>query len=154
MRAQAADLALLALRRARDARERDSRLGLYEVRALSRKRAEEAIAAATRLAQEPEFVGGTVLAFQTKAARGAALAMARREAEGSAASSQSVTDEATRRWQQDHQNLRVVDLLLERRAAERAAEHDRREARELDDLAAQGWLRAQATAEDGLGEGS
>ena len=37
--------------------------------------------------------------------------------------------------------MRVVDLLLERRAEVRAEERRRHEAHELDDLATQAWLR-------------
>jgi hypothetical protein len=38
-----------------------------------------------------------------------------------------------------------VDGLLERRALARAEERARREARELDDLAAQAWLRERTS---------
>jgi flagellar biosynthesis chaperone FliJ len=52
-----------------------------------------------------------------------------------------VAAEAERRWIADRQDLRTVELILERRAAARAHERARREARMLDDFAAQAWLR-------------
>ena len=63
-----------------------------------------------------------------------------------AAMSARVADEARRRWVADRSAVRVAELLLDRRAEARAEERARREAADLDDLAATGWLR-RTTAE-------
>ncbi len=140
------DRALGAVRRVRTAREQDSRIGLQQALAVSRERDQEAEQAQARLLGAPTFSAGTLADFRLHVLRMNGLAEAQRAAAGRAETSRAVAEEATRRWQHDRSHLRVVDLLLERRAEERAQERDRRDARELDDLAAQGWLRSgQAT---------
>jgi flagellar biosynthesis chaperone FliJ len=49
---------------------------------------------------------------------------------------------ARREWEERKVALAAVEHLLERRAARRRAEVARHEARELDDIASQRWLRA------------
>ena len=83
----------------------------------------------------------TVADFRVHTQRLTGLAEAGNRAEDAAASSVRIADEASSRWQHDRTEVRVVDLLLDRRAAVRAAERTRREAADLDDLAAVGWLR-------------
>jgi flagellar export protein FliJ len=138
------DRGLSAVRRVRSARENDSRIGLQHALAAARTKQEQADRLRDRLATTPAFAAGTVQDFLTHAQRLTGLAEAGSRAEQSAAASVRVADEAARRWQHDRTEVRVVDLLLERRAAERAAERARREAAELDDLAATGWLRRRA----------
>jgi hypothetical protein len=138
------DRALGAVRRVRTAREQDSRIGLQVALATSRQRRREAERANARLVQAPRFGVGSLTEFHGHVLHVTALAQAELLAADRAESSRAVAQEATVRWQRDRTALRVVDLLLERRAEERADERDRREARELDDLAAQGWLRAEA----------
>lgn len=135
------DRALGAVRRVRGAREQDSRIGLQQALATSRQRADEAGRARDRLLRAPAFAAGSVTDFQAHVLHLTGLAQRADEAARRADGSRAVADEAARRWQQDRTALRVVDLLLERRAEQRAEERGRREGRELDDLAAQGWLR-------------
>ncbi len=52
-----------------------------------------------------------------------------------------VTESAREHWQSDKTRLNAVEMLLDRRAAERAAAADRVEAKELDDIGARLWLR-------------
>lgn len=137
------DRALAAVRRVRSARERDSLIGLQQALATARQRAEEAELATQRVAAVPGFEAGSVSDFHRHVLHTTVLAADARAAADRANSGRLLADEATGRWQRDRTALRVADLLLERRAEQRAVERARREAAELDDLAAQGWLRAR-----------
>jgi flagellar protein FliJ len=141
MRTHEQDRALTAVRRVRSARESDSRIGLQHALAETRRKQEQAALLEARLDGATAFAAGTAADFQLHVQLLAALADAGRRAREAAAAGERVADEATRRWQHDRTEVRVVDLLLERRATDRAAERGRREAAELDDLAAAGWLR-------------
>jgi hypothetical protein len=135
------DRALAAVRRVRAARENDSKLGLQRLLIASRLRAAEVDRAAERLAGVPGFESGSPADLTDHVVRTAWLASSLRDAEYCAEVSREVAGEANRRWQMDRVQVRVVDILLERRAQARAEERARRETRELDDLAAQAWLR-------------
>ncbi|MGZ4581919.1 MAG: flagellar FliJ family protein [Nocardioidaceae bacterium] len=142
------DRGLAAVRRVRAARERDSRLGLQQALAVLADRHADAARAAARLDDHGSFAAGSVGDFQLHAVLGAALAAARNDADERAQAGARVAEEAANRWRADRARVRAVDLLLERRSDERALLRRRREERDLDDLAAQGWLRrtrAQAT---------
>lgn len=135
------DRGLTAVRRVRSARESDSRIGLQHALAETRRKQAEAVRLRTLLETSPGFEVGSVLDFRRHTQRLTGLAEAGTRAEDAAATSARVADEASSRWQHDRTEVRAVDLLLDRRAAARAAERTRREAAELDDLAAVGWLR-------------
>lgn len=135
------DRGLTAVRRVRSARESDSRIGLQHALAETRRKQAEAVRLRTLLETTPGFETGSVVDFRQHTQRLTGLAEAGTRAEDAAATSARVADEASSRWQHDRTEVRVVDLLLDRRAAARAAERARREAAELDDLAAVGWLR-------------
>lgn len=142
----APDRALEAVRRVRRARERDSRIGLVQARADTRRREVAAAAARDRLTGAPPFTAGDPVEFRAHASllRALADAVGRRDEE--VRTSRVVADEADRRWAGDRQAVRTVDLLLDRRAEERRHAHRRREATRLDELAAQGWLRTHRPA--------
>ena len=135
------DRGLTAVRRVRSARENDSRAGLQHALAETRRKQDEATRLRTMLETAPGFTDGSVVDFRLHTQRMSGLAEAGTRAVSAAATSARVADEAESRWQHDRTEVRVVDLLLDRRAAARAAERVRREAAELDDLAAVGWLR-------------
>lgn len=135
------DRGLTAVRRVRSVRESDSRIGLQHALVESRRKEDEASRLRAALEAEPGFGVGSVVDFRRHADRLSGLAEAGSRAETAAGASARVADEAARRWQHDRTEVRVVDLLLERRAAERSATRARREAADLDDLAAVGWLR-------------
>jgi flagellar FliJ protein len=135
------DRGLAAVRRVRSVREDDSRVGLQRALAETRRKQEEATRLRTALATAPTFAAGTVADFKRHTQHLAGLAEAGTRAEDDAARSARVAEEARSRWQHDRTEVRVVDLLLERRSAARAVERARRETAELDDLAAVGWLR-------------
>jgi flagellar FliJ protein len=135
------DRALNAVRRVRDAREQDSRFGLRHALTAVRERDAEVEHVARRRAEVGPFAQGTVADFTAHLAHLGALAALEQRAVEDARDSRLVAEESTRRWQGDRQRVRVVDVLLERRAQERREERARRETRELDDLASQSWLR-------------
>lgn len=138
------DRGMHAVRRVRSVRETDSRVGLQQ--AVAERRAagvrvselRRSLEVAGRRTTEP-----TTQAFLAARASMLALTGALREAERAWEVSRTVTDAAREQWQVDRTRLAAIDLLLERRASARRAEAARREARELDDLAAQRWLRAR-----------
>lgn len=146
------DRGLLAVRRVRTAREHDSLVGLQHALAEGRRRAEQAERLRDQVAAAPAFDAGTGADFRRHAEGLTLLAQASRAADDAAATGVRVADEARLRWQRDRTGVRVVDLLLERRAAERAAERNRRETAELDDLAAVAWLRRR-TEDTAVDEG-
>lgn len=144
MRVGDQDRALRAVRRVRDVREQDSRFGLSVALRSVQDREAEVETARDRVEHSPHFDTGSVADFQGHVDRIAGLVRLHSQATARAAASRTVADEARRRWQHDRQRVRVVDLLLERRAAERAEARARREQAQLDDLATQTWLRNRA----------
>jgi flagellar protein FliJ len=139
--ARAQDRGLAAVRRVRAARENDSRIGLQRALADARDRDATAQRAAGRVASAPSFGGGDAREFHRHRQVVTGLAGQWHDAEEMAAAGRRVAEQARLHWLADRTAVRTVDLLLERRAEERAAERDRREAALLDDLAASGWLR-------------
>lgn len=143
MKAAEEDRGLRAVRRVREVRENDSRFGLSVALASVRDRDAEVQRARARLETAEEFALGSVADFRSHVDRLSGLVALESVATTRAQASRTVAAEAQRRWQQDRRQVRVVDLLLERRALARAEERARREQAQLDDLASQGWLRAQ-----------
>lgn len=137
------DKALGAVERVRGVREQDSRIGLQ--RALAASAAQAAAVAAARLLIEthPTFTQGSAGDFASDRRLVTALAEQHEREKQRAEAGRGVAEEAQRRWRSDRARVRAVELLLERRAAERRAERERREVHELDDLAGQAWLRNQ-----------
>jgi flagellar export protein FliJ len=148
-KAHADDRGLAAVRRVRVARENDARVGLQ--RALTEQRVAEAAAvrARGRLAEAPTFGAGMLADFQLHRMLLTAMADDKRSTEEAAAASARIADEARLRWVADRTAVKVADQLLDRRRAARAEERSRREAAELDDLAATAWLRRAAEEQGG-----
>ena len=134
------DRGVLAVRRVRSVRETDSRIGLQQ--AVAERRAAGARVNDLRLrlnsAGRDQDQHATTAAFLAALL---SMSSALRDAEEAWETSRTVTESARDRWQVDRTRLEAIDLLLERRAAERRAERLRVEARELDDIAGQRWLR-------------
>ncbi len=144
MSADEQDRGLKAVRRVRDVREQDSRIGLRAAIEAVRRRDADLVAARARVESAGTFGTGSAADFRGHVDRLAGLVRLQDVVSARATASREVAEEATRRWQHDHQRVRVVDLLLERRAAERAAERARVEAHQMDDLATQAWQRNQS----------
>lgn len=138
------DPGLHAVARVREVRERDSRLGLQQALTLTQERERAAAAAQHDLTARAAFTHGPTPTYLASRHALAAMAARAQELAGLAAASRTSTEEARRRWQQDRTRLRAVESLLERRAEERRVEADRRESRELDDVAGRLWLRGRA----------
>ena len=137
------DAGLLAVARVRDVRERDSRTGLHQ--AMGELRAHEERAATLRsqlaeLAGPQQTTTNDFLQTRALAGLGSQLVV---EARNDVASAQVFAGAARAHWSADAARLSAVELLLERRAAARAAEEQRQEAQRLDEAATQGWLRAR-----------
>jgi flagellar protein FliJ len=142
------DRGLHAVRRVREARERDSRIGLQQALAATRQREDEALQARRRLDHAPVFGTGTAAEFQSHVLLVRAIADTATEKQELARTSRTVADEARRRWALDRQALRTAETLLERRAEERLEDRARRHAAYLDELASQAWLRANTVPEE------
>ncbi|GAA3652279.1 hypothetical protein GCM10022237_10150 [Nocardioides ginsengisoli] len=135
------DRGLAAVARVRGVRETDSRIGLQRMlMEESAVRGRLSSLESSVAAIEP---AGTVpvgeLVAQRTALAGAAVLIG--ETRDAVATAEVVSAEARARWASDRSRLAAVEHLLERRAARRRTEADRREACEADDLAAQRWQR-------------
>lgn len=137
------DRGLAAVARVREVRETDSRIGLQRVLA------EEAALAGRLDSLESTIAAATVpdtttaaelVAARTRLAHAGILVGETRERVATAV---VVTADARSRWAADRARLAAVEHLLERRAARRRTEADRRAARDADDLAAQRWARGE-----------
>lgn len=136
------DAGLHAVARVRGVREQDSRTGLQQAHL-------ELAAAEAEVGRLQEALGDAAAApapseaVAWAAARATLVALGSRAsaAREGAAMSRTVAEAALARWQSDRSRLQAVELLLDRRAAERRSEAARAEARELDDLATQRHVR-------------
>ncbi len=144
------DAGLHAVARVREVRERDSRHGLTTAITEHATVESGVRSLETQLAGQPGFVSGssvTYLADRSHAlAVGEALIGRREELRVSA----SIMAAATAHWRADRSRLEAVSMLLERRAEERRAERARTEARHLDDVATQGWLRRRESLDQAV----
>ena len=138
------DAGLSAVARVRSVRETDSRIGLQP--ALGEQRAAQARVdeLRTRLNAADSFAAGSAGSFvslrHSLEVLGSVLITA--EAERNQAS--TISEAALSRWHQDKARLAAIEMLLERRADARREEANRREARDLDDISVQRWLRQEA----------
>jgi flagellar export protein FliJ len=137
------DRGLAAVARVREVRETDSRIGLQRVLA-------EEAALVGRLASLESSVASATVPVTTTAAelvaartRLAHVGILVGETRDHVATAEVVTADARARWGADRARLAAVEHLLERRAARRRSEAERRAARDADDLAAQRWARGE-----------
>ncbi len=138
------DRGLVAVARVRDVRERDSLFGL-------RRASEEHDARQVRADQLDETVrqhaasgapaGQPLPEWAAQRRALVSLATAARSAHDDVAAAARLKATAHGHWQRDRARLRAVQQLLEHRAEARRAELARTEARELDDIGGQAWLR-------------
>lgn len=137
------DRALGSVERVRGIREQDSRVKLQAALGAYAAHAAAAEAARLLLHRHPDFGHGTVQEFHAHRAMVTAMAEDIERRRVTAEASRVAAESARGRWQDDRTRLRAAQMILERRAMQRRAERERRETAELDDLAAQGWLRRQ-----------
>lgn len=135
------DAGLRAVARVRNVRETDSRIGLRTAWQESRAAQHRVDELRGQLEQANGFSTGSAASFlalrQSLQILGDVLIAAEHDRDAS----QLISDTAYAHWQRDRTRLAAVENLLERRADARRTEVARKEARELDDIAAQRWLR-------------
>jgi flagellar FliJ protein len=141
------DAGMRAVARVRGVREQDSRLGLTRAAADEREAARRLTAAESTLtgaaAQVWVDLPGYLAARNAAAALATDASRARRDLDVAG----TVSDAAREHWARDRTRLSAVELLLQRRAERRAAERDRRERAEADELATVRWLRSRRGGE-------
>jgi flagellar FliJ protein len=137
------DRGLAAVARVREVRESDSRIGLQRVLAEEAALVGRLGSLESSIAAAP--VPATTTATELVAARTqlAHVGILVGETRDRVATAEVVTADARARWGADRARLAAVEHLLERRAARRRTESERRAARDADDLAAQRWARGQ-----------
>ena len=135
------DRGLAAVARVREVRETDSRIGLQQVLA-------EEAALVRRLSSLESTIAAASVPVTTTAAELVAsrtqlahVGILVGETRDHVATAEVVTADARARWGADRARLAAVEHLLERRAARRRTDAERRAARDADDLAAQRWAR-------------
>lgn len=146
MSTHSADAGMRAVARVRGVRESDSRIGLQTALREHRVAQERVTELRGRLSAGAGFAAGSAAEFVVLRDSLAALGTVLVAAQDAADQAQSIRETALARWQQDKTRLAAIEMLLERRAVTRRAERARAEATELDDLAAQGWLRDRTEA--------
>lgn len=135
------DEGLRAVARVRELREHDSRHGLRLALKEQRRREEAASRYLERIEQSPAFATGSAADFQASRAALSSLSTALTAAQQRAAAGVVLTEAARAHWQSDKTRLSAVEMLLERRAAEREVAAERTRAKELDEIGARLWLR-------------
>ena len=138
---QVQDAGLRAVGRVRGVREQDSRIGLQQAIAEQRGHEARALELRRRLEGAATFQAGPSGSFLALRASLDALGTVLRAAEDETAASRRISEAAYERWQVDRARLAAVEVLLERRAEARRSDAARREARDLDEIAAQLWQR-------------
>lgn len=138
------DAGMRAVARVRGVREQDSRVGLQQALREQRRHEDDAAEARDRLSRADTFAVGSAASFVALRASLEALGEVMRTAEKDTEASRTISEAAYARWQQDRTRVSAVEVLLERRAAARRAEQARREARDLDEVAAQLWQRRES----------
>lgn len=143
MSSYADDAGLRAVARVREVRESDSRAGLQTAFGEHRSAQSRVDELRARIEAAHEFASGSSAEFISLRASLAALGEVLIVAETERDEARTISDAAFTRWQLDRARLSAIEMLLQRRAELRRAEQERAEVRELDDIAAQRWLRQQ-----------
>ncbi|MBA2955778.1 hypothetical protein GON03_15695 [Nocardioides sp. MAH-18] len=132
---------LSGLVRLRSVRERDSRTGLATALAEERAAAAHAADLEEMLASLPMPRILDLAAFRSHQHTVEMIREALEDARRAVEIARHVSDAARDRWVADRTRLKAVESLVERRAARARAERDRREVRELDEVASDLWRR-------------
>lgn len=125
---------LRAVARVRGVREQQSQLHLQRALAQQRDRAADLAALQAQLASADVAITARMHLVN--------LAPVIAEAHEAVTAAGRTTDLAREQWEHDKSRLTAVERLLERRDLEHRAEIDRALARDADELASSGWLRA------------
>jgi flagellar FliJ protein len=128
------DRGMRAVRRVREVKERDSRIGLLHALTAVRDREAHLEELRTALQQAVTRDASTLDDFVVSRHLLAMMAVAVGEAEHRLSDARTVATEAHHRWQTDKAGMKAIDHLLEARALQRADEAARAEVRETDDV--------------------
>lgn len=141
------DAGLDAVARVRSVRETDSRIGLQTALGEQRSAQARVDELRRRIEHTGSFEVGTADEFlslrRSLEALGSALLVSEQERNQAS----TISSAALVQWHHDKARLAAIEMLLDRRTAERRAVAVRYEARELDDIAGQRWLRARTEAD-------
>jgi flagellar biosynthesis chaperone FliJ len=132
-----------AVRRVREVREQDSRIGLLHALTTVRDREAHLEELRNALQQAVTRDADTLDDFVVSRHLLTMMAVAVGEAEQRLIAARTVATEAHTRWQADKAGIKAIEHLLEQRAAQRAEEAARAELREVDDVV--GRLHGSAT---------
>ena len=141
------DSHLRVVARVRSVRERDSRIGL--VTALTEERAAAARVDTLKegLTSVPPHTVGDLASFSYRQHQVDSIGQALLAARSAQQASAVVAVSARQHWESDRTRLAAVEALIERREAARRRELQRREARDMDEVAGELWRR-QGDGED------
>jgi flagellar FliJ protein len=132
---------LRGLLRLRSVRERDSRIGLAAALQEEREAAAKLADLQQLLESLPMPATSDLAAFQGRQHTIELVRDALADTRASLETTRVVTAAARERWVSDRSRLAAVESLVERRAAAARAERQRRETRELDEVAEEMWRR-------------
>ncbi|MDQ2756934.1 MAG: flagellar FliJ family protein [Actinomycetota bacterium] len=139
---------LNAVARVRSMREQDSLFGLHGALSQARRDRDRLESLDSRLdppSEAPSPDGQALASFLEARRAMLAVGAAVVDARGRLDTTESVALAARSRWQHDKTQLDAVSQLMERRNLELRAERQRREARDLDEMAGQRWARNGAS---------
>jgi flagellar export protein FliJ len=137
--------------RLRSLRERDSRIGLATAIKEEREAAAEVADLEQLLANLPMPASFDLAAFQGRQHTVEMIRTALATMRTTQETAGQVTAAARDHWVSDRSRLAAVESIVERRAAAVRAERNRRETRELDEVAQEMWRRRTVTAVAGGG---
>lgn len=135
---------LSGLVRLRDVREQDSRIGLATALSEEQETTARIAELERQLATLPAPATLDIAAFRARQHTLEAIRIAMTQARADLEIAHVITAAARERWISDRSRLKAVESLVERRAAARRAERERRERIELDEVAQEMWRRGQA----------
>jgi flagellar export protein FliJ len=142
---------LRGLLRLRGVRERDSRIGLAAALQEEREAAAKLADLQQLLESLPMPATSDLAAFQGRQHTIELVRDALADTRATLETARVLTAAARERWVSDRSRLAAVESLVERRAAAARAERQRRETRELDEVAEEMWRRRTLLAVAGGG---
>ncbi|GAA4738639.1 hypothetical protein GCM10023350_23720 [Nocardioides endophyticus] len=132
---------LRGLLRLRSVREQDSRIGLATALQEEREAAAKLADLQQLLESLPMPAASDLAAFQGRQHTIGLVRDALADTRATLETARILTAAARERWASDRSRLAAVESLVERRAAAARAERQRRETRELDEVAEEMWRR-------------
>jgi flagellar export protein FliJ len=136
---------LRAVARVRRVREQDSRAGLQQAIREVGEAQSRLSSLESRLAAGVGSDVDDVSTFVAARTHLLAVERAATAAQAGLVTARNLAHSAQAHWQHDKSRLEAIEMLQERRADEARAEEQRTEARELDEISTQLWVRRNGT---------